>query len=93
MNTFNQLMALAEDIKQRDYKLAHRCQEIARGVDGWIKIEDGLPTKTKSKKQWQIYRSNGDQAAAFWDGKNFNVGFTIFKDVTRWQPLPTPPKD
>lgn len=41
MNTFNQLMLLAEDMKKRDYKLAHRCQEVARGMTDWVSVDDG----------------------------------------------------
>lgn len=66
MNTFNQLMALAEDIKLRDYNLAHRCQEIARGTDGWIKVEDGLPESKYDCDDFLIVRY-GDVFLATWN--------------------------
>jgi len=59
----------------------------------WVSVEKGFPTKTQSRKQWQVMRANGDQVAAFWSGKFFNIGSITLKDVTHWMPLPSPPKE
>lgn len=58
----------------------------------WISVKDRLPSKGRSRKQWQIMRVNGTQACAWFGGKYFNIGYTTFKDVTHWMPLPAPPK-
>lgn len=53
----------------------------------WISVDDGLPTKGKSAKQWLCKRKNGKYVAAWWDGKRFYVGYTTFDDVTEWRTL------
>lgn len=59
----------------------------------WVSVNDRLPTKGRSKRQWQVYRKNGTQACAWFNGEFFQVGFTTFKDVTHWGELPKPPKE
>jgi hypothetical protein len=61
-------------------------------MSDWISVRDRLPTKSRSQKQWLVYRRNGTQAAAWFNGKFFSVGFTTFKDVTHWRQLPQPPE-
>jgi len=58
----------------------------------WISVDDWLPPKGKSRSQWYIFRSNGDQGCAWFDGSFFSAGSFTFKDVTHWAPLMQSPE-
>lgn len=99
MNTKQQLMLLAEDIKKRDYSLAHKCQEIARGVDDWVKVED----KEKPTDMKTILVSDGVSVSEGYFSDDFedshfgatgeNSWMLRNSVITIWRELPTPPAE
>lgn len=59
--------------------------------DGWINVEDRLPTK-KDQYYLCFYAKECMIEKAFWSGLNWYHDTHTLKKVTHWQPLPEPPK-
>lgn len=75
-------------------------------VDRWISVKDRLPEIIyNSSENVLIYLKNGEQYVAMYVGEDKDFGIEAYwstsdmhrdfecDKVTRWQPLPEPPKD
>lgn len=84
LNRYNRIGA--GNLVEAYQELQKRCEEL-EATKRFTSVKDGLPTKSKSKKQWLIKLENGDYVAAWWNGKSFHVGHKRFPNATHWKSL------